>query len=1070
MKYTSLTLRLSPLASILLAMLTIWSLSACNGKHKHRDYDDDEEDEDEVENTSALQIDDELLDSFDPDAPFEQTGHSRAFRIRPREDMTVSADPGAFEQDVTIRVTDVPAETMYELDRQLEGSGTTMLFAYDLDAGLPPDSVIPGKYTVSIDLERHGIPEDLYPYFVMYRVAGDGSLQPLNVRIKGHVASYMASQNSLTLAAVVFGTIRITAAVGIVMYAAARYPAIKQTIRRRIEAGVLSSNPLNNDDAVCLHIDDDFGNFYVSYLYRMTENGDKKEEYLKKKKELQKLIEEIHQKAKEKYDNEHPRTAVERNAESAARFFGNNDYVVEERRIGREWEYYMMLNNDPRVQELREDPVLQIPQSVLDIIKATKLSNRYCRTVQHMKPFSYEYVTYLTPMQDATLYGEKSGTLACRWQLPFFDPVIIVVYEELVKDGEYKKDSYWSCLTTIAHETLHLYQMEYVNCSLVKDDCYLEATGALIEEFFTDWLIKTVPGMPVNDARSLATAERMGYSNRFFKEMLSTPLEKKKCPDYKGIELTQHSRGYMMADMLEYLWDNRPNPRDTITFDKMMNHYSANKGIFKTMKDVFGIGNDQDFTKYYEGFCEKFIDEIEERQSKYRKKSNGDGLVMPNVEHDPQHCIMRVDKLGEQCSTTAQPFMVNTFRIMAKGNSQRRYNLFAENSANLKPAQMKFTFFNKNKFTEDQKCFYPDYSGAFPEYATAAVITRPACKDMTLDHYYYFNIVALYQPDKTPEVKGPSLDKRGLLVKPRCTASEELKENNYITGLQIVMENNKTGNMVSYVDKVYDWNDEFVARYDRLGITDTTDIDISLRSRWYYESPEGKRYYSPATDIVNYKRQNTRVQQEVVEDTTVVEDEPGIVGDYDHGLAGLVVDETFPLKIWGYEELYEYIMPGENEATHSGAREAVVRVKIYADGSFVIDAPAINFTKNETNGSGVLHYTFSDIHIEGKGDFNGTDESQYYEITNIKIPMQTFHLNMNGSRQNKHMNSDFYFAVKSSNGAHVVAGKTQSNGKIDVFGIEIPDVIMKVSMSSGDESENGERQQSFKLIGQISQP
>ena len=52
---------------------------------------------------------------------------------------------------------------MDELDRQLEGSGTTMLFAYDLDAGLPPDSVIPGKYTVkAFARAAAGAP---YPFF-----------------------------------------------------------------------------------------------------------------------------------------------------------------------------------------------------------------------------------------------------------------------------------------------------------------------------------------------------------------------------------------------------------------------------------------------------------------------------------------------------------------------------------------------------------------------------------------------------------------------------------------------------------------------------------------------------------------------------------------------------------------------------------------------------------------------------------------------------------------------------------------------------------------------------------------
>ncbi len=1030
-----------------LALLTIMALCACPGKNRPGD----DEDDDETETTSALQISDDFLNSFDPNVPFEQTGRSRAFKIRPREDMIISADAGAFERDVNIRVTDVPAETMNALDRQLEGSGTTMLFAYDLDAGLPPDSVIPGKYTVSINLEKHGIPEELYPYFVMYRVAGDGSLQPLNVKIKGRTATYMASQNSITLGAVASGLALGAIVAPTVNYIMARTPAYKETLRRAKDFVTWEEW----DDAVCLHVSDDFGGFYVCYRFSMTEKADQTSEYVRKKNELIKLESDLYKKV---LVNTH------------YEFDWNHLKETEEKhRIECEKKYLDMLANDTRVQELAQDPIFDIPQSVNDIITAIKLSNRYCRSVQHMKPLTFEYVVFLTPESDAL------GAEAYCYKRPFVNSCMVVNYEQIVIMGSrYEKGEIWKTMTKLIHEVTHLYQYEYLRSILFKDNCFVEAIGALIEPHFTDWLINTIklPGMPVSNAFSPEAEKKMGYTSRLYKELLSTPLGKE-CPAYKHIETVQHERGYMLADLMQFLWDHQPNPSDTLDFDKMTNRYAYYKGILKTMKDIFGIENDQDFTKYYEGFCEKFIDEIEERQSEYRKKSNGDGLVMPNVEHDPQHCIMRVDKLGERCGNTAQPFMVNTFRIVAKDGGQRRYNLFAETSANLLPSLMKFAFFSKNKFTDDQKYFTPDYSRDFPKEATAAVITRPACKDKTLNNYYYINIVALYQPDNTPKIKGQSLDRRGLLVKPQCTASQELKDNNYVSGLQVGFENNKTGHKVSFVDLVYDWKDEFVASYDRLGITDTTDIDVSVRSRWYYETPQGKRYYSPATDVVNYKRRNARVEQTVEQDTTVVEDEPGIEGDDDHGLAGVVVDEKFYLMIWGFEGLEDYISPSENESTHSGIREAVARLKVYADGSFVLDVPAINFTEHRTrNSSDYMDYTYSDIHIEGKGQFEGTDESQYYKVTNLNIPMQTIHLNMNGSvtqhNETHHPKMDFYFDVKSGRGAQLIV--TRKNGKIDMFGIEIPDVIMKVSGSSGGESANGERQQSFMLAGQVSQP
>ena len=1036
MTYMSLMPTLRRIGVITMSLLAIVALCACSGKHRHGDYDD-EEDEDEVENTSALQIDDELLDSFDPDAPFEQTGHSRAFRIRPREDMTVSAEAGAFEQDVTIRVTDVPGEMMDRLDRKLEGSGTTMIFAYDLDAGLPPDSVIPGKYTVSIDLDKHGIPEELYPYFTMYRVASDGSLQPLNVQIKGHKATYMTSQNSITLGAIAISAFGVGLITSTVCYVMARTPAYMQTLRRAKDLALWEEW----DDAVCLRVPDDFGSFYVCYRFSMTEKASQTSEYVKKKNELIKLEKKLYLKA----------------LDEATDWSGNGAHIIgEKERIGLTEEYMSKLSHNQRVQELAQDPIFDTPQSVADIITATKMSNRYCRSAQHMKPLTYEFVVFLTPEDDAM------GAEAYCKKIPLINSCMVVNYEQIVLGGNhrYEKDEIWKTMTKLVHEMMHLYQYEYLNSILFKDNCFIEATGALVEPHFTDWLIKTVklPGMPVTDAFSPDAAKVMGYTQRKYKELLSTPLGKE-CPDYKGIETVQHERGYMLADLLQHIWEKPPHPSDTLDFDKMTNRYAYQKGILKTTKDIFGIESDLDFTKYYERFCEKFIDEIEERQSEYRKKSNGDGLVMPNVEHDPQHCIMRVDKLGEQCGTTAQPFMVNTFRIIAKGDSLRRYNLFAENSANLQPAQMKFTFFNKSKFTANQMSFNPDYSGAFPEYATAAVITRPACKDMTLNHYYYFNIVALYQPEKTPEVKGTSFDRRGLLVKTRCTPSEELTANDYVTGIQVVMKNNKSGHVQPFIVKAYNWYEEFVAPFSELGISDTTDIDVSLRSRWYYESPQGQRYYSPATDIVNYRRQRDRVQQEVEEDSTLVDTDTEVVADEDTGI-GAVIDADFFLEEWGGE----IPCPIGDETTFEGNREVKGHLTVRPDGSFSVMTPAFSYKLRAVSDNSYMDYSFPAVYIDGKGQYESG--RTWANIINVIIPPQTFQYNMSGVMGDENGYATFRYRMISSEGA-ILGVTLTDDGKLKSFELRIPDTRLSAA-GEGSESGSGQSDEvtrTFRLQG-----
>ena len=933
-----------------LAVLTVMALFACNSKHRSSDDDDDEE-EDETEVTSALQIDDDLLNSFDPDVPFEQTGHSRPFRIQPREDMIISADAGAFEQDVNIRVTDVPAETMDALDRQLEGSGTTMIFAYDLDAGLPPDSVIPGKYTVSIDLEKHGIPEELYPYFMMYRVASDGSLQPLNVRINGHTATYMASQNSVTIAGLAF----LFATIGVGSWVAyARFPGIMQTVRRMVDAGIWPSNWWKWNDAVFLRVNDPFGNFYVSYRYSMTENGDKTREYVKKSKELKELVDAMRKEGNERYDRQHPQ-----------RFRGWFDSKEEEekRRIGREQEFYRLMANSQRVQELAKDPVLETPQSVSDIITATKLANRYSRSVQHMKPLSYEYVTYLTPSFDA-LRQE-----AFRHQVPLLDPIVVVNYENVVKNGIYDKNTCWKNLCTIAHETMHVYQMEYVVCSLFKNDRYLEATGALVEPHFTQWAIGLNIGVPLTNAFSIEADATMGYTNRDSKQLLSSPLDKN-CPSYQGVSLVQNECGYMLADLLQYIWDKKPNPRDTLDFAKMMNRYAVDKGLLKSLEDIFGIDGDLAFVKYYEGFCQKYIGEIEKKQYSYRMMDAGDHLVLPDVEHRPDHCIMRVKNLGEKGSQKGYPFMVNAFRILAKNQNntspRQRYNLFAVPSEAVKPGEMKFTFIQNDDFTEDNLYFSSPTQGTPPPFASAAIMTRPNSKDLAMGDDYYYDIVAFYQPTATPEVSGPSLDKRGLLVKPKCTPSTELKEKKYVTGLQIIMENNKSGRMQSFVMKVNDWKDEFVATYDKLDITDTANVDVSLRSRWYYDSPQGRRY-SPATDIVNYRRQSDNVQQTVEQDTTQVvagqeteaEEDQGAMYSPDFIDCDAYVESVVTWLTHDFGQQYSFdpdsYKPDERFIGHVTAKE----------GHFVITVPDCHLSKPSNYKNGTITYDVPAFTVSG---------------------------------------------------------------------------------------------------------
>ena len=910
---------------------------------KHHDWDDDDDEKDEkelVEGGSAIEnIDDELLNSFNPDAPFHQTGHSQPFTIHPREDITVSAGAGAFERDVTIRVTDVPAATMDALDRQLEGSGTTMLFAYDLDAGLPSDSVIPGKYTVSIDLEKHGIPEELYPYFVMYRVAGDGRLQPLDVRIDGHTATYQASQNSITFAGIAF----LLATLGTGAWVTyARFPAIMQTARRMADAGIWPSNWWKWDDAVYRRVTDEFGNFYVCYRYSMTEMGDKTEEYVEKKNELIALEDKLRKKAIDKYVREN---------QPVPSSWLTNALEEEKHRIGVEEEFMRLMAKNERVKELADDPVLQTPQSVEDIIKAERLANRYCRSVQQMKPLSYEYVVYLTPAFDA--FGQE----AFRHQTPILDPIVVVNYSTLVVNGKYEKETVWKIMTTMTHETMHVYQMEYVACSLFKNDRYLEATGALVEHHYAAWLAKKRL-VPFTDAESKEADDMMGYTRRDKKVLLSSPLDYS-YPDYQGISLVQCEGGYMLADLLQYLIDNIPNGNKK-TFADMMNGYAVNKGLLKSLEDIFGIADHPSFVNYFEGFCQKYINDIETCQYAYSVANPGDKLVMEKLYHDPAHPVMRVKKFGYVGSAKCYAFMVKTFRMIAQPGQNSEYNLFAVPSRNVQPTEMKFTFFTDSGFTADHMCFNPVFTpNSYCRISYAALMSRPAIEEVRLDDYYY-DVVAFYAPKEKPETE--MVSGGGVRMKTYELPSDELMRSGYVTGIAYTVKNNKTGRENTVLKTLVDPDTPVIAIPDYQAGEET---DITTYCRWYYKpyDNESTIYYSPKSDIEMASGREENV----------------------------LVDETFRIT-----SMIEVTMWDENsQEMRRGARFDIEQMRRLAttahlimkpDGTFSLSIKPLqaSFSKTgDNNSSETESLNISGVEIEGKGDLSRDDNWISLAITSM---------------------------------------------------------------------------------------
>ncbi|MCR5679888.1 MAG: hypothetical protein K6G08_06745 [Prevotella sp.] len=1014
-------------------LLMVAMISGCKGKKSSSDDDDEEERETTttVNGSGALGcLTDDILAQFDPHtATGHPDGHSHAFEIHPLTGMTVSAPDGAFEEDVRIEVTELSDATMQRLHQQLHQQGLgALLFGYDLNAGLSPDEVIPGKYTVRLDLKKMDIPVEIADMINIYRQSADGTFQTMNTHVDNGCLVYEASQNSITVGTIIWEAACWLGTSGTGYYFLARFPAVTTKVRQLIDAGLVPYDyhfhlhkPIAQSfdfkpralwhlsDDVWIATKDDFGNFNLYFRYSMTENSSQTEAFVKKREELGKRLEEL----KEQAEQECPVDLA-------------TDVYIWTRQEAKQAELYKKLvKKDSTVKAIKAHPLMQNPQSIQDIISATKLANRYCRTEQSLKPLSYEYTVYLTPTLEAM------NTSAYRHQLPVLAPIVVVDYSMIVAQGTlYEKKRMDAVQVTMAHETMHVYQMEYINCSLVKDNRFLEATGAVMEYKYAEWADRNKFFFKhYADVHSKEADKSLDYSERNLKELLCYPLnnaypkELNSDPNIDG--------GYMLGDFLQFMLDRSPK-----TMEQIMLGYAYNLGFAGSVRNIWQVQSDATFVGLFEAFCQKYMKEIADRQAMHTAtRTNG---LIPPQKHSPAHCIMRVRDFGRQTTqsnsgfggiaTWASAFCVKTVKIVADSTSHRRYSLFAVPKEDLKPGLLRFNLLEGDSLRYSQDWYYsrPCAQG-FKATAYAAVTTRPNYDGRMADADYV-DVVAFYQPEKNIEVKGESNDGAGLLINTVCQPPKELKDRKLITGMQILVTNNKSGLYKGFsVDLARCGGDVKIA-YDKIGITDKTDIDVTLQARWYYEAAPGKNYYSPATDRLNYKRKGENEQQ--TQQTGGTEgDDPNSqenAGE-DYG-AEIVIDRDF-------------LISSSTGSIEKPDKPRYGHITVTKD-HFIVTAPSFTSDEQSTDPNYTIteHASCPAVKIEGDCEIEYTDAQNYIvtlktnKMSPATISIQSAGVNNEGK---KNLSSTVYTAYTDGR-CQITFLKIRNGNPAEEFAVKMP--------------------------------
>lgn len=949
----------------------------------------------EVDGDDISGVTEEELAKFDPDAYYPPNhGHSKAFKIQPRTGLTISAEAGAFERDVNMKVTDLtPAKRLQVYDKVMEAGNGDMLYAWDFDAGLPSDSIIPGQYVVEMDLRKLGVPENLWPYLECFRMDDHQNVRIMNSNLKDGVISFRACQNSVigVVAAVALDKIAlILTGAGVVgaICTVACWDMIKTKCKE-----IAYFNFDSNEDIIALRVNDPFGNFNVYFRYSDTENKENAEKYSKKLREISTkmslLYEKVMSQCREEYKKKYKRNPPTRED-------------------GETWTNYLLDVDSRFIQQTSQDPLLKsgdlyIPLSIQELIKSFRIAGRFCRSEDGLglKPLSYVYDVYVG--ESAFVEGNIAGASYTTGLGGY-----IRINKEILKDNGNKihdKNRSERVIVSVAHELSHIFEYEYCNVpQFFKNDRFLEAMGSVCEYWFAEWAHKKdFIKMSVKDI--LEADKSSGepiFATREKKEMLAWPLDKS-YPDKYFNDNANNDGGYMLGGFIQYLYDHKRKS----DFDYIMSNYSWGKSLSKSLKDGFNIQSEQEFTRLYEAFCYAEMDNIFGAQD---GKTN-DKVYLDNYTFDKNtHPVVRLKKsIGHEGKRKAYPHAIKTTCFIEKKDPasqlKLRYSLFVAPSKSARDStKVKFVFLEgtEHKPSVTSRYTRPWTVASNNDKIGVALIYKPGVESLTIDDNFYFDVVALYELSLPPKVLGRNQKNDGLVIKADYNLSTELVEQGYVTGMALRVTNNKT-KMTKVVKvpidslSIWEFEKTLQIKYDELPISDIDDIDISIKSCWFYRSYDNKIYTSPYTKTVTYKDKRKSVNKGKV-----------------------LISDSYPMT--------KPYSDGGN-----------IHVVIYEDGRFFVKIPAYHWEKKLPDGRTEMKKVGA-IQLEGKGDIPriGTNDdgekNQEIRVSILEMKSNVFtyqYIDKNIQKQGK-FQVDYRYKSKGIMGSSSVERLNVSSDKVEI--------------------------------------
>ncbi len=764
-------------------------------------------------------------------------GHSKPFKIEPFEGITISAPKNALDKDRKFKFSPV-TEKQWKKDAKVvqEHFGVEPFLVMDLDAGMDPNELLPGKYTVQMDLKKMGVPKNLWRHVNAYRIAHGGKkgdCYEYNSRVSANgILSFESNQNSGVALAVVFGE---------VAWQSFGYTLFLLLGKAGHDAYVMAdvkSYFKDPKDVMVVPMEDPNGNFNVYFRWKDTSRGlDGRKAFEENEDKAMTRLDELKKEAEEEYERRINKMATgkeslawwEKIANKGARDAAMKtlalDSVLKEK-----------IGKDSLLRKLNADPASRLPVEVDMNIQQILKANDYLKNAAKVEPLTYSIAIYL--MSNTTM-GSTSGLNTT----PYIGHCYIKVnMDSGMKQGKWMNTPAFSqsALLTLIHEGFHARQQSnYCHIAPMRM-LPSEATAPVLEQDAARYLYKHGRIITVDpDSEEGSSIEFTGRDKHL---LHAIPLDKIS-PKIDGMDPESGaSASYTLADLIEIVRET--SGKKDVGMVRFCEEYARNRKFSVLIKKALGI-DDATFEKGWEAFVKSKLGTIVSSQQTAEMQKNKDfkECWQTNYTFSDSNPFMKI-------KVEKDKYYVRSWFFYFSSADETKPSIF------IRPAKgsqfnPQIHFYLKNEAFVDGKETPCVYMKELPHLMAMDVANLDLSNKKEVLEY---EVVAFFPPEKL-KIRKAKEDQITFIVPkaPRALTKEKL-----ITGAVVTYKDNK-GNVVTRDIQAKDFGRK--ATWSIVGCTKPGN-GFSLSMHWYYRVDEQTVYESPESEPVTWGSKGDQPEEE----------------------------------------------------------------------------------------------------------------------------------------------------------------------------------------------------------------